>query len=181
MKKIFACPISAQNYQFWVHDDDWDMEEELPEPTVEDERKAVAQGYMSTKSWAKFNTRATNHAHWLEVYTSDTPPLPEDCDRLIAVPISIPSGTLAIHGPTQMPWGEEYPRLEITPGQYCLCLLAYNSGVDIQSLGDETAVRLLEHRDELEQYPELERYRIVLVLGNCPKKGVLYSAARPKA
>src|SRR6516162_507714 len=113
MNRISGNWVFADFYQFYVHDDEWDMAEEMPEPTNDSETEFDVKGFESTKCWARFATRSTNHAHWLDVYESDTPPAANGCDRMIAVPISILSGILAIHGPTNL---ENHTKLQIKPG-----------------------------------------------------------------
>ncbi|HEX3598598.1 MAG TPA: hypothetical protein VHU84_00570 [Lacipirellulaceae bacterium] len=174
MEKLFAGKISASHRQFYFHDSEFDDVEEL----FGDEDKLVKglskHGFYGTRSFVAFASHTENWGHWLEVFLSDVPPTPDDCELLIAVPISVASGELSVHGPSE--WQGQLFNVE--PGTYCVYFFGYNFGVDINSLGDELADQVIEHSEQFENYPQLERYKIVLVPGKCPKKGVLYSSKK---
>ncbi|MGC1396620.1 MAG: hypothetical protein WA828_20345 [Coleofasciculaceae cyanobacterium] len=160
MHQLFSGRIFADHYQFYILDSDPDFYDKMPVWNEENSRK----GYITNGRTIYVGTRATFHDHWLDLYLSDNTPSFEECERALALNLNIVSGELEITTTT----GDSEANISLTKGAYIVYVLAFNLGIDSEDyLSDQ----------ELENSTDVERYRIVLVLGHTSTEGVVKGEA----
>jgi hypothetical protein len=159
MQKICAGRIFADHYQFSIFDVGVNSADNMPDWT---EAETSDLGYITNGRVIYVGTVADLNTHWIEIYLSDLPPDFDDCQKVLAINILVDSGAVIVEGMYQ----NFSCRIDVNNGTYIVYILGYNLGVEIKTLIPITD-------EELERRTELERYKIVLVLGRTENEGML--------
>ena len=158
MNKIGQCRVFADNYQFFVLDSIADPHANMPQWTDE----TVAQGFITNGNVLHISTRSHLNDHWIELWSSDSPPDPSDFDRTFETDLVLLSGRISIMGPVDEP--DDVYHVEVPAGAYAVHVLTNNLGVD-QFSTDE--INKPDDRymtdQEIQSRTDLGWYKLVLV------------------
>lgn len=185
MQLLTEFRIFADHYQFFVYDAGVDPCPESFYSDSDEERSDLGSyrhGYITNGSTICFGTDAHLNGHWIEVYTSTQVPNFGKAERVIALPLRIDSGRVAITNLLFL--DEPIKQVDIRPGVWTIYLLAFNLGTDqlFNRRIPRPESRSGKQPDELTDVQlkanwEFERYQIILVPGFQTPIGVLHGTA----
>jgi hypothetical protein len=161
-RQLGAARLFASHYQLVISDDPGNI---VGDDENWNEQK-VARGFAGRPEFRMIGTDADLNDHWVELVAADTPPAPEDWQRIICVHFRCTGGRIHV-----MSVVENDPPItaEIVPGDYAVYAAAQNIGVDQLSLGEEAELS----DAELAARKDLEWYRLFLVPGLPAQEGFI--------
>ena len=131
MLHAFSGRILADVYQFFMHDSDADVIEEMPEGYgADDEFNRIR--FIGIETFLRVGTRNHLHNYWVDVYHADSAPDFVDSERVFVVEFRVPSGTIFFQAPSDI---EPTVAGDLPAGDYARFVIAYNLGVDDFLLG----------------------------------------------
>lgn len=169
MKLLTEFRIFADHYQFFVYDSSADPCPESFYTEPDNQRSDLGsyqQGYITNGRTICFGTEAHLNNHWIEVYLSEQLPDLAEAQRVLALPLQVDSGKVAITNLLNL--GEPISEIVVPSGQYTVYLFAFNLGVDEArewERGDFVDDDRQLSDEELKAELNFERYKIVLVSG----------------
>lgn len=161
-KLLGAARVFASHYQIVVCDDpsrplggdeNWDDEK-------------VKRGFAGTPAFRMIGTEADLNDHWIELISSDRPPLPDEWQRITCVHFHSANGLVHIMSVIDV---EAAIAAHIEPGDYAIYAAAQNLGIDQSSLGEATKLS----DAEFAKRRDMEWYRLFLVPGKPEFEGRL--------
>jgi hypothetical protein len=167
MQLLTEFRIVADHYQFFVYDAGTDP---CPESFYNDRDEhrsdigSYLQGYITNGRTICFGTDAHLNIHWMEVYSSAQIPDFGQAERVIALPLKIDAGKVAIANLLYL--DEPLKEILVDPGVWTVYLLAFNLGSDQYFDRRLKRTELSSEElsdDEIKANWEFERYRIILV------------------
>lgn len=185
MQLLTEFRIFADHYQFFVYDSDAEYCPESFASEVDGKRTDIGsdrQGYITNGTTINFHTDAHLNVHWIEIYLANQPPKFGKAERVIALPLQVNSGKIAITTLNSDPKAPK--KVAVRPGTWTVYLLAFNLGTDqlFNRRIPRPKSRSGKQPDELTDAQlkanwEFERYQIVLVPGFQTPIGVLHGTA----
>lgn len=175
MQLLSEFDLFADHYQFFVYDSESEMCPESFYQERDDQRSdfgCYEWGFITNGTTINFGTFAHLNCHWIQCYLADQQPDFDQAERVIALPLQINSGKIAINDLiSETPHSE----ITVTPGLYSVYCLAFNLEID----QDEEAVgTVFEDPAELSESErnarfDAEYYQIVFVPGTPSEVGVV--------
>ncbi|MBD2072347.1 hypothetical protein H6F86_00160 [Phormidium sp. FACHB-592] len=185
MQLLTEFRISADHYLFFIYDTGVNPSPDSFYSDPDEKRSDLGsyrQGYITNGRTICFGTDAHLNDHWIEVYASTQVPAFGKAERVIALPLRIDSGRVAITNLLYLT--EPMKQVDINPGVWTVYLLAFNLGTDRlfnrgiprpESRSGKQLDQLTD--DQLKANWEFERYQIILVPGFQTPVGVLHGTA----
>ncbi|HWE94297.1 MAG TPA: hypothetical protein VG269_10060, partial [Tepidisphaeraceae bacterium] len=140
----------------------WNEPSELDGLTLDERTARLTRGWYRQGRSICFRTLVQSYDNRIDVFRATSHSLPRLADRVLAVNIGLPSGTLMIFG---LDHGEQ---VSVGVGNYVLYCRAFNLGVEPPPEEPPLDDREFLLRDDL------ERFELVLVPGSVNQEGVIY-------
>jgi hypothetical protein len=175
MQLLSEFDLFADHYQFFVYDSESEMCPESFYEEPDDQRSDFGcydWGFITNGTTINFGTFAHLNSHWIQCYLADQQPDFEQAERVIALPLQVDSGKIAI---SDLISEAPYTEITVMPGLHAVYCLAFNLEIDQdeEAVGnkfeDPTGLSESERRARF----EAEYYQIVFVPGAPSEVGVV--------